>query len=136
MGIVKDVAWWYWAATAVLLAGALAGCPMGFDPVEAVAAAHALHYLLREQSVSAFPVQVRLVYLALLFLGQVEPLGFIGWIQLVGTTAMVVFDYCVFARLLSLLPFNRQEPISARLLQRTFLSPPVKGGVLRPRPAD
>jgi hypothetical protein len=130
------MAWWYWAATAVLLAGALAGWPMGFDPVLALTAGHALHYLLREQTVSAFPVQVRLAYLVLLWQGQIEPLAFINWAQLAGTMVMLVFDYCLLARMVSLLPFNRRAPFTMDAILDTFLSPPVSGSVLRPRSAD
>jgi hypothetical protein len=41
---------------------------------------------------------------------------------------LVIFGYCLMARMLSLLPWNRTEPITADLVRRTFLS--------RPRPLD
>jgi hypothetical protein len=47
----------------------------------------------------------------------------------------VTFGYCTLARCLSLLPWNRSEPLSFALLRRTFLSRPVKGSVLQGLPA-
>jgi hypothetical protein len=41
---------------------------------------------------------------------------------------LVIFGYCLMARMLSLLPWNRTEPITADLVRPTFLS--------RPRPLD
>jgi hypothetical protein len=97
--------------------------------------AQAAHFLLREGRPSAFPVQVRVGYLGLLLAGQWDPLYFVYWVQLVGTTAMVAFDYCPLARALSLMPWNRQQPLSARLVLRTFLAPPVKGSILQGLPS-
>ena len=43
-------------------------------------------------------------------------------VPVVGTFALVIFGYCLTARVLSLLPWNRAEPITIDLLRRTFLS--------------
>jgi hypothetical protein len=51
-------------------------------------------------------------------------------VQLVGTWAMVLVGYCPLARALSLLPWNRRQPLSADLVRRTFLSPPVRGSIV------
>jgi len=128
---LQDIGWWYWAVTLLLLAGALAEWPLGFAPVIALTGVQLLHYRLREGSLAAFPVQVRTGYLLLLLAGQWPPLHFIYWIQLVGTSAMVVADYCPLARFLSLMPWNRREPFTLKLVVRTFLAPPVKGSILQ-----
>ncbi|MFQ5937571.1 MAG: hypothetical protein ACE5LB_14305 [Acidiferrobacterales bacterium] len=83
------------------------------------------------RSLSAFSVQLRIAYLGLLVLALWPPLQIVYWIQLIGTSAMVLFDYCLLARVLSLLPWNPVELVSLGLLRRTFLSPPFKGNVLR-----
>ena len=59
----------------------------------------------------------------------------IFWWQLIGTSAMVLFEYCFLARCLSLLPRNRQDEMSLELVKRTFMSVPVKGNVLQGLPA-
>ncbi|MGH7230523.1 MAG: hypothetical protein ACREJU_04095 [Nitrospiraceae bacterium] len=71
---------------------------------------------------TAFPVQVRVAYLILLILGQWTPLHWVLWVQLVGTSARVLTGYCLLARTLSLLPWNRFEPLSTALLRRTYFS--------------
>ena len=131
----RDLGWWYWLATDALLVGALTGWSYGFAPVIALNVVQAAHFLLREGRPSAFPVQVRVGYLGLLLAGQWDPLYFVYWVQLAGTTAMVAFDYCPLARVLSLMPWNRRHPLSARLVLRTFLAPPVKGSILQGLPS-
>ena len=81
-------------------------------------------------SVRAFSVQVRIAYLAVLATGLWPPLGFVHWLQLAGTMAQVGFDYCPLARLVSLMPWNRTQPLTFRLVWRTFALPPMSGSVL------
>lgn len=127
---MKEIAWWYWLVTMALLAGALAGCPLGFAPAIGLTLVQILHFRLREGSLKAFPVQVRTGHLLWMLAGLWAPLGFFHWIQLAGTTAAVLVDYCPMARMLSLLPWNRRQPFGLRLVVRTFLRPPVRGSVL------
>ena len=54
----------------------------------------------------------------MLLAGLWPPLSFLHWIQLIGTTARVTTGYCLLARLLSLLPWNRSEKLSGRLIVR------------------
>jgi len=126
----QEMSWWYWPATGLLLAGALADCPLGFAPAIGLTVVQTLHYLAREGSVTAFPVQVRIGYLLWMLAGLWEPLGFFHWIQLAGTTASVLVDYCPMARMLSLLPWNRRSPLTLRSVLWTFLRPPVRGSIL------
>ena len=127
----NDIRWWYWLATATLLSAYL-----GADFSAAIFAAIALtavqlvHFAAREGGLTAFPIQVRGAYLGLLAAGLYPPLVFIHWIQLIGTWAMVLVGYCLLARALSLLPWNRRQPLSAALVRRTFLSPPVRGSIV------
>jgi len=126
----REMSWWYWLTTGLFLAGALFGWPLGFTPAIGLTLVQTLHYLSREGSVSAFPVQVRVGYLAWMLAGLWGPLGFMQWIQLIGTTASVLVDYCPMARMLSLLPWNRRSPLSFPLLRRIFLHPPVRSSIL------
>jgi len=132
----KDMSWWYWAATVPLLAAGLYGYPQGFYAAMALTAFQCLHYYVRETRLAAFPVQVRVAYLGLLLVAQWQPLYWIYWVQLIGTTAMVLFNYCFLARCLSLMPWNRQQPFTGRLVLRTFFSAPVPGNILQGLPAE
>jgi hypothetical protein len=74
------------------------------------------------KDIAAFPVQLRLVYLAMLIAGLWGPLQWIHWMQLAGTTARVLIGYCLLARALWLAPWNRWQPLTLTLITRTFLS--------------
>ena len=136
MWMGKHFSWWYWLGADILLLYGLAGGAWGFAPVIALCSVQAAHFLARERRLAAFPVQVRLSYLGLLCLGLWEPAQVVYWIQLAGTTAMVLADYCPLARFLALMPWNRSGPLSWRLVRRAFLSRPVKGSILQGLPAD
>ena len=127
---LQELSWWYWLATLLLLAGALAGWPMGYAPVIGLTVLQNLHFLAREGSVGAFPVQVRIGYLAWMLAGLWGPLSFLLWIQLAGTLAMVLVDYCPMARLVSLMPWNRRSPLTPGLVMKTFLRKPVRGSIM------
>jgi hypothetical protein len=81
----------------------------------------------------AFPVQLRVAYTLLLIICLFPPMRWIYWVPAVGTFTLVIFGYCLMARMLSLLPWNRAEPITVDLLRRTFLSPTQTTGSGRSR---
>lgn len=134
MIMFKELSWWYWALTAVLLVAGLAGWIDGFYLATALSAVQVIHFRLREGSVKAFPVQVRVAYTALLLLALWRPMNWLFWVPAIGTVAQVLFGYCTLARCLSLLAWNRREPLSWRLVWRTFTMPPVKGNILQGLP--
>jgi hypothetical protein len=135
MLMYHEVSWWYWAVTTALLFSGLAGNPEGFWLAIALSAIQVVHFRMREDALSAFPVQVRVAYTAMLILFLWGPLNILYWIPAIGTLAQVLFGYCTLARCLSLMPWNRCEPMSADLVRRTFLSRPVRGSVMQGLPA-
>lgn len=132
----RDISWWYWAATVPMLAAGLAGVSAGFIAAITLTTFQVAHFRRREGAVSAFPVQVRIAYLALLLLAQWSPFYWVYWLQLFGTTAMVLFGYCLLARIMSLMPWNRSEKFTLELFVRTFFSAPVPGNILQGLPAQ
>jgi hypothetical protein len=134
----RHVSWWYWLATIPLLIAGLSGRNEAFYWAMTLTVVQWIHFGLRDRSLTSFPVQVRMGYLGLLVLGQWDPFHFIYYIQLAGTSAMVLFGYCPLARMLSLMPWNRREPFSLALLKRTVCAPPTRGSILQglaPEPA-
>jgi hypothetical protein len=127
MSRLSDAAWWYWLATVFFLTGGFFGCTTCVYFVLALCVVQTAHFAVHRRRISAFPVQVRLAYLGLLIVGLWPPLRFVHGIQLIGTSAVVLTDYCFLARVLALLPWNRTEPFTARLVQRTMLAPPRRG---------
>lgn len=130
----RQVSWWYWLATVLLLSAGLAGWPEAFVWAIGLTMLQLLHFGTQEGSPAAFPVQVRIGYLLLLLVAFPEPLHVVYWLPMIGTWAQVLFGYCLMARMVSLLPWNRGEPLSGALLRRTFLSPPVRGNILQGQP--
>jgi hypothetical protein len=131
---LKESSWHYWFATACLLTAGVAGYPTAFLLAIGLTVIQLVHFALREGSVAAFPVQVRFWYLVLLLVALPQPLQPLYWIPTIGTWAQVIFGYCTMARCVSLLPWNRREPLSVDLVSRTFLSPPVPGNILQGLP--
>jgi hypothetical protein len=120
----QDWTWWVWLVTACLLLIGLMGIPEAFPAALLVLIAQSVLFFARERAFKAFPVQLRLAYTLLLIICFFPPIRWLFWLPAVGTFALVIFGYCLMARILSLLPWNRTETITADLLHRTFLSRP------------
>jgi hypothetical protein len=115
---------WLWLVTGCALAAYLAGWRAGILVAAALTAARALRRALRVRTGGTLPMQVRALALAVMLLGS-RP----GWhallvIQLAGIAARVIFDYCLAGRLLSLLPWNRERPLTAAFVRAALLTPP------------
>lgn len=130
----RSLSWWYWLVTVGFLTAGVSGWPMGFPLAIGLTVFQLAHFIIREGSVAAFPVQVRLGYLLLLLIALPEPLQPIYWIPVIGTWAQVLFGYCTMARTVALLPWNRKEAFSLALLKRTFLSAPIRGNIMQGLP--
>ena len=130
----KELSWWYWLVTACLLTAGVAGYTIGFLLAIGLTVFQLVHFLIRERSITAFPIQVRFWYLVLLLVALPEPLQFVYWVPVVGTWAQLIFGYCTMARCLSLARRNRHERYSADLVKRTFFSRPVRGNILQGLP--
>ncbi len=123
MTTVRDIAWWYWLVTAVLLGiGLLWGQAEDIILAIVLCAVQIIHVYWLTRSWTSFPMQVRMAYPALLLAGLWEPLYWIHWIQLIGTSARVLAGYCFLARTLSLAPWNRWQPMSVDLIRKTYFS--------------
>ena len=131
----REIGSWYWLATALALSAALAGFCDAVPLLFAIVLMQVVHYGWRTRSPLAFPLQVRIAYLAWLAAGLWPPLQWMWWIAFAGTWALVLFGYCPLARLLSLMPWNRREPFTPELVWRTITRRPVRGSFLQARPA-
>ena len=125
----KDIGWRYLLVTAPLLTIGVLGNESGFIFAIGLTVFQLIHYIIREKSIKAFPVQVRFWYLILLMISFPEIMQWLYWVPCIGTWAQVIFGYCAMARLVSLWPWNRDEPFTLRLVVRTFLSRPVRGNI-------
>jgi hypothetical protein len=120
----------YWQTSALLLACHLVGWRHGLPLVIAFNAAQALHFAWVRRGWRALDAQVRLAFLVLLIVGLVPALDIVHVALFIGVIAILVADYCLLARLLSLLPWNRQEPLGWGLVRRLLFTPPAPGAVV------
>jgi hypothetical protein len=130
----RAISWWYWLVTVGFLTAGVSGWPAGFQYAIGLTVFQLIHFIIREHSITAFPIQVRVGYLLLLLAAYPDPLRLIYWIPMIGTWAQILFGYCAMARMVSLLPWNRREAFSLAFLRRTFFSAPVKGNILQGLP--
>jgi len=121
---VNDWTWWAWSVTAVLLTIGVLGFPFAFLAAGGVTGLQAILMWIREGRFLAFPVQLRVAYGILLAICGIPSMRWLYWVPTVGTYALLIFGYCLMARVLSLLPWNRSEVLSFDLLLRTFTSRP------------
>jgi hypothetical protein len=119
----------YWQLTALLLAAHFAGWAHGLAAVTALNTLQVLHFALMHRGIAAFEVQLRIGYLALLGLGSIGPLWPVHLVQFVGVNALLVADYCLLARLLVLLPWNRSVPLTPAMTWWLFTTAPAPGSV-------
>jgi hypothetical protein len=87
-----------------------------------------LFLIMNGFSVKPFTVQVRIVYFIWVAVGTYVPhMTFLMYITLVGLAANLFLGYCPLARMVSLLPWNRDEKFSLDLVSRVILSAPTSG---------
>lgn len=132
----KQLNWWYWFVTACLLTAGVAGYQIGFLLTIGLSLFQLIHFTIREQSMTAFPVQVRFWFLVLVLALYPEPMQIVYWLPLAGTWARSIFGYCLMARLLSLLPWNRRAPFSLKLVMKAFFTRPVRGNIMQGFPPE
>lgn len=121
----KQLTWWIWLATLTMMAAGLAGYPAAFLAATALTLAHTLLFWRRSRDPHAISVQIRFAYALLLAVSYMPQLRWLYWLSAIGAAAMLVLGYCLMGRMLSLLPWNRTEPLTPDLMRRTFLSAPV-----------
>ena len=100
-----------------------------YDYVVVFSAVHTLlFFILFQYHVKPFPVQLRIIYLAWVLVGTYVPhMVILMYITTVGLASNLFLNYCPLARMMYLLPWNREESFSLNLLMRVILTPPVPG---------
>lgn len=123
----KDATWWAWFATGMSLLVGLIGNTGGFVAAIALSLAHSAIVVWKYRSLTPYPVQIPVAYAVMLIVCLLPELRWVNWLAMLGTFARLFFGYCPMARILSLMPWNRREPLTGGLLARTFFSAPVMG---------
>ncbi|GAB4177061.1 MAG: hypothetical protein Fur0032_17130 [Terrimicrobiaceae bacterium] len=129
--MLREWTWWVWLVTVLLLGTGLAGFHAGFAAAIGLSFGQTVYFRWRRGSWGESGVQIRLAYTLLLVACFWHPLRWLYWLPTLGTVALLLFGYCLMARMLSLLPWNRQENLSLDLVRRTFLTPPRSQDTVR-----
>ena len=129
MDRIMNKVWVYWFITDILLILDVSGWQYGLPLATVLTVIQIVHFYAENKSISAFPVQVRIAYTLLLLIAFWAPMYWVLYFVILGTTAMVLFDYCFLARFMSLMPWNHNERYSLSMIFRTFFSKPISGSV-------
>jgi hypothetical protein len=117
----RQFGWWL---TALLLGAGLVGWWPGLYGAMVLTAARAARRTLQPGGLRRLDAQVRVFYLGLLLLGVQPGLRWLHLAQWAGVIVLLVTDYCLAARLLMLLPWNRDEPLTLWQVSWLLLAPP------------
>jgi hypothetical protein len=103
----EDFRWWFWLATLLLVASALAGWKAGYFLTISISLVHALFFIEETNGVTDFETQIRVAYFVLTLFGLVPYVRVVVFLALLAETIMITFfDRCVIARVLRLAPWN------------------------------
>ena len=103
---INSLHWWFWAVTLLAMIAGLAGRIEGFYMVILISAIHTLYFTVK-RGFTAFPTQVRSSYWVLTIIALFDPTRILYWMLLVGTVMVTLFDRCIIARVLVLMPWNK-----------------------------
>lgn len=109
----SDIRWWFWLVTLVFIIAALLGWEPGYLIVILISAVQIVFFLVQEKSVSAYPVQIRIVYFLFSLFGLAPGLLRIIMfiVLLLGTIMVTFFGRCMIAQLLKLMPWNKNRAV-------------------------
>jgi hypothetical protein len=102
------------------LAAHFGGWTQGLPFVIGLNIVQVVHVLWVQRGVRALEAQIRLLFLGVILLGSLPSLGIILVLPMAGIGLLLVFDYCIAARLLALMPWNREAPLSWPFVRRVF----------------
>lgn len=107
----KSLEWWYWFVTLIAMITGLAGIVEGFYVVILVSVIQFIHFTT-SRGFTAFPTQVRFVYGIFVIIALFDPTLIFYWLLLIGTVMVTLFNTCFIARILILMPWNKNVKLS------------------------
>ena len=99
--------WWFWPGTFVLILLGLFGWVEALAWAVLLNGVQVLYFMVRERSLVSFPVQVRVMFFAMMALAMVDPTRIFFAALAVGSAMVAFFDRCMIARVLVHAPWNR-----------------------------
>ncbi len=120
---LREPTWWAWLVTGGLLLAGVLGSRSAFAAAALLALAQCAYFAATDDSRLPLSAQVRLAFALFLAATDAAGLLWLCWLPVAGTVVRLLFGYCLLGRMLSLLPWNRNKPISLDLVRRIFVSP-------------
>ena len=108
---IKSLEWWFWFITLIAMITGLSGIKEGYYLVIIVSIIQFI-YFTTLRGFSAFPTQVRFVYGIFTIIALYDPTNLFYWALLIGTIMVTLFDTCFIARILIMMPWNKNEKLS------------------------
>jgi len=108
---LTSIEWWYWFVTLIAMITGLSGVVEGFYVVIIVSIVQFIHFSIKN-GLTSFPAQVRLVYGSFVIIALFDPTRIFYWALLLGTVMVTLFDRCIIARVLIMMPWNKNEKLS------------------------
>jgi len=108
---IKSLEWWFWFVTLISMITGLSGIIEGYYLVILVSIVQFIYFTLI-RGFTAFPTQVRFVYGIFVIIALFDPTTIFYWMLLVGTIMVTLFDTCFIARMLIMMPWNKNEKLS------------------------
>jgi len=108
---LKSIEWWFWFVALVAMITGLSGVKEGFYLAIVVSVIQFVYFTVI-RGFTAFPTQVRFVYAIFTIIALFDPTIIFYWALLVGTVMVTLFNTCFIARILILMPWNKNEKLS------------------------
>ena len=99
--------WWFWPVIFSFLLSGMLEWPQGFYVVIGISAFQSAYFIIKEKSFRSFPSQVRFVYFLFTIIGLFDPTHIWYGLMTLSTFMVAFFDKCLLARMLILMPWNR-----------------------------
>lgn len=99
--------WWFWTIIGATIGLGLVGFSWGYVAALLVSVANLVYYIVKDRSLVSFAVQVREVWLVLMLVATLPLMGWFFVLLFVGMVLVVFFDRCGIARVLILMPWNK-----------------------------
>ena len=130
----SELSWRYWFATACLLTAVINGYQIAFFLAIWLTLIQLMHFIIRENTITAYSVQLRFWYLLLLLLALLEPLHILAWSVFAATWIQLIFGYSMMERCVSLLPWNRKGKLTKKFILKTFIPHSLQSKIMQEPP--
>ncbi|MDH5360261.1 MAG: hypothetical protein OEX03_06840 [Gammaproteobacteria bacterium] len=104
--------WWFWCLSLLAIISGLSGWQTdGFYLLIGISVLQSLYFAMRA-GLFSFPSQVRYVYTAVTILALYDNSLILYYLLLLGTIMVTLFNRCIIARVLVLMPWNKGVHLS------------------------